>query len=128
MDANDKFDRDAALAYARALRPFGLRWFEEPCHPLDDALCAEVASVYDARLATGESLYSTEDMQNLVQFGACGRPRRHPGRSVPGLWHGPACEDLAIPEAIGWRRTQLYPHGAWSLSCMSTLSNPGTAS
>src|SRR5262249_52710399 len=31
VDANSKFDREAALAYARALAPFRLRWFEEPC-------------------------------------------------------------------------------------------------
>ncbi len=38
VDANSKFDRDEALAYARGLAPFGLRWFEEPCDPLDFAL------------------------------------------------------------------------------------------
>jgi L-alanine-DL-glutamate epimerase-like enolase superfamily enzyme len=43
VDANCKFDRTDALAYARALGPFGLRWFEEPCHPLDYALMAELA-------------------------------------------------------------------------------------
>src|SRR6201996_8715154 len=35
VDANSKFFRDDALAYARGLRPFDLRWFEEPCDPLD---------------------------------------------------------------------------------------------
>lgn len=109
MDANDKFDRDAALACARALRPFGLRWFEEPCHPLDDALCAEVASVYDARLATGESLYSTEDMQNLVQFGACG-PASTSSRSIrprPVAW-----PSMRRPRHSGGKR--LAPHIALS--------------
>ncbi|HET8918655.1 MAG TPA: enolase C-terminal domain-like protein, partial [Xanthobacteraceae bacterium] len=31
VDANSKFGRDDALAYARGLEPFALRWFEEPC-------------------------------------------------------------------------------------------------
>src|SRR5579872_4785664 len=31
VDANCKFERQAALAYADALAPYGLRWFEEPC-------------------------------------------------------------------------------------------------
>src|SRR5262249_23377131 len=31
VDANSKFAREEALAYAKALAPFGLRWFEEPC-------------------------------------------------------------------------------------------------
>ena len=43
VDANSKFARDDALAYARGLAPFGLRWFEEPCDPLDFALLAEIA-------------------------------------------------------------------------------------
>src|SRR5205823_4499546 len=38
VDANCKFDRDTALTYAKALAPFGLRWFEEPCDPLDYGL------------------------------------------------------------------------------------------
>src|SRR5262249_52449485 len=33
VDANSKFSRDEALAYARALAPLKLRWFEEPCDP-----------------------------------------------------------------------------------------------
>src|SRR5882672_8822748 len=55
VDANCKFKRDEALAYAKALAPFKLRWFEEPCDPLDFALMAELASVYDPPLATGEN-------------------------------------------------------------------------
>jgi D(-)-tartrate dehydratase len=69
VDANGKFDRAEALAYAKALRPFGLKWFEEPCHPLDYALYAEIAAAYDAPLAAGENLYSTQDVLNLVRFG-----------------------------------------------------------
>ena len=38
VDANSKFQRDEALAYAEGLRPFALRWFEEPCDPIDFAL------------------------------------------------------------------------------------------
>ena len=45
VDANSKFGRVEALEYARGLAPFGLRWFEEPCDPLDYALLAEIAAV-----------------------------------------------------------------------------------
>ena len=69
VDANSKFGRDEALAYARGLAPFGLRWFEEPCDPLDFALLAEIADAYDAPLSTGENLFSTQDVENLVRFG-----------------------------------------------------------
>src|SRR5476651_850641 len=77
VDANCKFDRAEALRYAKALAPFKLRWFEEPCDPLDFALFAELASVYDAPLATGENLYSTQDVENLVRFGGF-----RPGRDI----------------------------------------------
>ena len=50
VDANSKFDRGDALAYARALVPFKLRWFEEPCDPLDFALLAEIATAMTRHL------------------------------------------------------------------------------
>ncbi|RPI44322.1 MAG: mandelate racemase, partial [Betaproteobacteria bacterium] len=34
VDANARFGRDEALAYASSLGRYGLRWFEEPCDPL----------------------------------------------------------------------------------------------
>ena len=69
VDANCKFGRADALAYARALAPYGLRWFEEPCDPLDFALLAEIAGRYEAPLASGENLFSTQDVANLARFG-----------------------------------------------------------
>src|SRR3979411_3208069 len=67
VDANCKFERGAALAYARALAPYGLRWFEEPCDPLDFALLAEIAGCYAPPLASGENLFSTRDVENLAR-------------------------------------------------------------
>ncbi|MGB7035460.1 MAG: enolase C-terminal domain-like protein, partial [Xanthobacteraceae bacterium] len=76
VDANSKFSRAEALAYARGLQPFGLRWFEEPCDPLDYAGLAEIAAHYDAPLSTGENLFSTQDVENLVRFGGLTPARR----------------------------------------------------
>lgn len=117
VDANGKFDRDTALAYAKALRPFGLRWFEEPCHPLDYALYAEIAGAYDAPLATGENLYSTEDIKNLVRFGGL-RAGRDVIQVDPPQAYGIAqyARTVAMLEANGWNRTQLYPHGGNQMS------------
>jgi L-alanine-DL-glutamate epimerase-like enolase superfamily enzyme len=117
VDANGKFDRDTALAYAKALTPFGLRWFEEPCHPLDYALYAELAASYDAPLATGENLYSTEDVQNLVRFGGL-RAGRDVLQVDPPQAYGIAAygRTVAMLEAHGWSRTQLYPHGGNQMS------------
>jgi D(-)-tartrate dehydratase len=117
VDANGKFDRDTALAYAKALKPFGLRWFEEPCHPLDYALYAEIAGVYDAPLATGENLYATEDVQNLVRFGGL-RAGRDVLQVDPPQAYGIAAygRTVGMLEANGWSRTQLYPHGGNQMS------------
>src|SRR6185369_9282794 len=35
VDANGRFDLAAALAYGKAMRPYGLFWYEEPGDPLD---------------------------------------------------------------------------------------------
>jgi L-alanine-DL-glutamate epimerase-like enolase superfamily enzyme len=117
VDANGKFDRAEALAYAKALRPFGLAWFEEPCHPLDYALYAELADSYHAPLATGENLFSTQDVQNLVRFGGL-RADRDFIQVDPPHAYGIAQygKTVATLEAEGWRRSQLFPHGGNQMS------------
>ncbi len=117
VDANGKFDRAEALAYAKALGPFGLKWFEEPCHPLDYALYAEIAAAYRAPLATGENLYATEDVANLVRFG--GLRAGHDFIQVdPPQAYGIAqyAETVAMLEAQGWSRAFLFPHGGNQMS------------
>jgi L-alanine-DL-glutamate epimerase-like enolase superfamily enzyme len=117
VDANGKFQRDEALAYAKALSPFKLRWFEEPCHPLDYALFAELASVYDPPLATGENLYSTQDVANLVQFGGW-RAGRDVIQVDPPQAYGITqfARTVAMLEARGWPRACLFPHGGNQMS------------
>jgi L-alanine-DL-glutamate epimerase-like enolase superfamily enzyme len=117
VDANGKFDRDLSLAYAKALRPFGLKWFEEPCHPLDYALYAEIAAAYDAPLATGENLYSTADVRNLVRFGGL-RAGRDFIQVDPPQAYGIAQygATVAMLEAEGWDRASLFPHGGNQMS------------
>jgi L-alanine-DL-glutamate epimerase-like enolase superfamily enzyme len=117
VDANGKFDRATALVYARALKPFGLKWFEEPCHPLDYALYAEIAAAYEAPLATGENLYSTEDVQNLVRFGGLSGDRDFiqvdPPQAYGITQYG---RTVAMLEAQGWNRAHLFPHGGNQMS------------
>jgi D(-)-tartrate dehydratase len=117
VDANSKFARDEALAYARALAPFGLRWFEEPCDPLDFGLLAEIASVYAPPLATGENLFSTQDVENLARFGALRGDRDviqiDPPQAYGIVQYG---RTVAMLEARGWRRASLFPHGGNQMS------------
>ncbi|HVY58122.1 MAG TPA: enolase C-terminal domain-like protein [Xanthobacteraceae bacterium] len=117
VDANSKFDRASALAYAKALAPYGLRWFEEPCDPLDYALLAEIASVYAPPLATGENLFSTQDVDNLVRFGGL-RAGRDIIQVDPPQSYGIVqyARTLAMLEARGWSRAFLFPHGGNQMS------------
>jgi L-alanine-DL-glutamate epimerase-like enolase superfamily enzyme len=118
VDANSKFGRDEALAYADALAPIGLRWFEEPCDPLDFALLAEIASRYAPPLSTGENLFSTQDVENLVRFGGL-RPDRNdviqvdPPQSYGIVQYARTVEML---ERHGWPRSALFPHGGNQMS------------
>ena len=118
VDANAKFAREEALAYARALGDFGLRWFEEPCDPLDFALLAEIASVYAPPLATGENLYSTQDVENLVRFGGLRPERRDVIQVDPPQAYGIVqyAQTVAMLERHGWPRTALFPHGGNQMS------------
>ena len=117
VDANCKFGRDEALGCARALAPVKLRWFEEPCDPLDFALMAELAGAYEPPLATGENLYSTQDVENLVRFGGW-RTARDVIQVDPPQAYGIAtyARTLAMLERHGWRRSSLFPHGGNQMS------------
>ena len=117
VDANCKFERAEALRYAKALSAFKLRWFEEPCDPLDFALFAELAGVYGPPLATGENLYSTHDVENLVTFG--GFRAGHdviqidPPQAYGIVQFG---RTVAMLERRGWPRASLFPHGGNQMS------------
>jgi L-alanine-DL-glutamate epimerase-like enolase superfamily enzyme len=117
VDANCKFGRDEALRYARALAPFKLRWFEEPCDPLDYVLFAELASLYEPPLATGENLYSMQDVQNLIHFGGW-RPGRDIIQIDPPQAYGIVqfARTVAMLEARSWPRSCLFPHGGNQMS------------
>jgi L-alanine-DL-glutamate epimerase-like enolase superfamily enzyme len=118
VDANSKFDREEALAYAKALAPFKLRWFEEPCDPLDFALLAEIASHYAEPLATGENLFSTQDIQNLVRFGGLKPARRDVIQVDPPQAYGIVqyARTVAMLDHAGWPRSALFPHGGNQMS------------
>ena len=117
VDANCKFDRAEALRYAKALAPFKLRWFEEPCDPLDFALFAEIARNYEPPLATGENLYSTQDVENLVRFGGfrpgCDVIQIDPPQAY-GI--GEYAKTLNMLAEHGWPRRAMFPHGGNQMS------------
>jgi D(-)-tartrate dehydratase len=117
VDANAKFARDEAHAYAKALAPFKLRWLEEPCDPLDFALYAELAGIYETPLATGENLYATQDVENLVRFGGW-RSDRDIIQVDPPQAYGIVqyTRTLDMLARHGWQRGALFPHGGNQMS------------
>ncbi|HKA44805.1 MAG TPA: enolase C-terminal domain-like protein [Burkholderiales bacterium] len=112
VDANAAFDRARALAYAKTLAPYRLRWFEEPTDPLAYELLAEVAGIYDAPIGTGENLFSTQDVENLVRFGGLRADRDIIQIDVPQSYGiVQFSRTLAMLERRGWERKSVFPHG-----------------
>jgi L-alanine-DL-glutamate epimerase-like enolase superfamily enzyme len=112
VDANAGFNRARALQYAQALQPFKLRWFEEPTDPLDYALLADVASIYDSPIGTGENLFSTQDIENLVRFGGMRPDRDIIQIDVPQSYGiVQFSRTLEMLKRHKWQRHAIFPHG-----------------
>jgi D(-)-tartrate dehydratase len=112
VDANGRFDLATALAYAEAITPFDLRWYEEIGDPLDFALNRQVAQAYAGRIATGENLFSVQDVTNLALYGGM-RPGKDYFQMDPGLAYGLTeyARMIDVLEARGFDRVDVHPHG-----------------
>ena len=118
VDANSKFDRSEALRYAKAMTPYRLRWFEEPCDPLDYATLSDISDAYQHALSTGENLFSQQDVENLVRFGNLKPARRDVIQVDPPQAYGIAqyARTLTALEKYQWPRTGHFPHGGNQMS------------
>lgn len=112
VDANGRFDRAEATRWAAALARYGLRWYEEPGDPLDYALNRAVTDCYEGAVATGENLFSVQDVTNLVRYGGM-RPNHDVFQMDPGLSYGLTeyTRMLGVLEAHGFDRRFAFPHG-----------------
>ncbi len=117
VDANGRFDLDTALAYGRAMQPYGLFWYEEPGDPLDYQLNAVLAEHYRGAIATGENLFSAIDARNLLRYGGL-RPDRDWVQLDPALSYGLTeyLRVLDVVDSLGWSRRRLIPHGGHQLA------------
>jgi len=117
VDANGRFDLNTAIEYARALRPYGLFWYEEAGDPLDYALQAELANHYDGPMATGENLFSMQDARNLIRHGGM-RADRDWLQFDCALSYG-LVEYLRTVEMLrqnAWSPRRCVPHGGHQMS------------
>lgn len=117
VDANARFDRESAMAYAAALARYGLKWYEEPCDPLDYQLLAEIASASPTPMATGENLFSIQEARNLVRYGGLDK-ERDTLQMDPALSYGLVeyRRTLAMLENSGWSSRRCVPHGGHQMS------------
>ena len=116
VDANGRFTLDEAIEFGRAIEPLNLAWFEEPGDPLDYHLNAQLIQTYPHAIATGENLFSHQDMNNLLRFGGM-RPALDWVQPDPSLCYGLTECLVMLDEAdrLGWSRRRFLPHGGHQL-------------
>ncbi len=117
VDANGRFDLETAIAYAKAMRPYGLFWYEEAGDPLDYALQAELAAHYDGPMATGENLFSHQDARNLLRYGGMRHDRDYLQFDC-ALSYGLVeyMRTLEVMTSLGWSSRRVVPHGGHQMS------------
>jgi L-alanine-DL-glutamate epimerase-like enolase superfamily enzyme len=117
VDANGRYDLETAIAYAEALAPYELRWYEEAGDPLDYQLQAELAKHYSGSMATGENLFSLQDARNLIRYGGM-RPDRDWLQFDCALSYGLVeyLKILGMLREEGWSSRRVIPHGGHQMS------------
>jgi D(-)-tartrate dehydratase len=117
VDANGRFDLDTTLAYAEALEPYGLFWYEEAGDPLDYEIQARLAEAYDRPIATGENLFSHQDARNLLRYGGMRRDRDWLQFDC-ALSYGLVeyLRTLEVMNETGWSSRRAVPHGGHQMS------------
>ncbi|MEM6761472.1 MAG: mandelate racemase/muconate lactonizing enzyme family protein [Pseudomonadota bacterium] len=117
VDVNGRFDLKTAIAYAEAIEPYGLFWYEEIGDPLDYGLQAAMAEIYPHPMATGENLFSMQDARNLIRYGGM-RPDRDILQFDCALSYGLVeyLRTLKMLNDHGWSPRRCIPHGGHQLS------------
>jgi L-alanine-DL-glutamate epimerase-like enolase superfamily enzyme len=117
VDANGRFNLPTAIAYAEAIAPYRLRWYEEAGDPLDYELQAELGKHYELPLATGENLFSLQDARNLIRYGGM-RPERDILQFDCALSYGLVeyLRTLEMLKEYGWSPRAVIPHGGHQMS------------
>jgi D(-)-tartrate dehydratase len=112
VDAIYSYAPHQAPDIARAIEPYGLRWFEDICDPLDYETLANVVRVYRPPISAGEATFSLSDARNLLRYA-----RLRSGRDV--LTFDPAhcyginefVRIIRLFEQDRWAATSFQPHG-----------------
>lgn len=103
VDANGRFDLRQALSFGDAIEPLGLMWYEEAGDPLDYGLQAALSSAFKTPMATGENLFSHQDVRNLARYSGM-NPNQDFLQMDPALAYGLVeyLRMLAVIAPLGW--------------------------
>jgi L-alanine-DL-glutamate epimerase-like enolase superfamily enzyme len=125
VDANAGLDIEGSWQYAKILSSYGLRWFEEATDPLDFKLMSELANQYPHALATGENLFSTQDVRNLLLFAGLRAEKDILQVDIPQSY-GIVQFTKTLQELHnnGWSKKQVFPH-AGNLMTLSAVAGFG---
>lgn len=118
VDANGRFDPVTARAYAAELDRMGVRWFEEPGDPLDYDMQRRLSAEFPSlAFATGENLFSHQDVRNLARHAGL-NPARDTLQMDPALSYGlPEYRRmLDVLGEAGWSPRRCIPHGGHQFS------------
>ncbi len=88
-----------------------LAWVEEPTPALDYAAQAQFCQRHAGPVATGENLFSCDDLQNLLRYGGL-RPAQDRLQMDISLSYGvQEYHDMfTLSQGLGWTRTAFWPH------------------
>lgn len=127
VDATCGLDRTRALAYAKALKPFALRWYEEPCDPMDFELYRELTEIYPHAIATGENLSGERELQNFLRYSKF-RPDLDIIQVDPPLSYGIGeyVKMMQLGKTLGFGGGSFFPHGG-NLMCLHVVAGLGAA-
>lgn len=112
VDANGRFNLIQGLEFGREIEDYGLKWYEEIGDPLDYALNQAMAHHYKGAIATGENLFSCQDVRNLLNYGGM-RAGKDVFQMDAGLSYGLTeyGRMIELLEQRGFQRGQVFPHG-----------------
>lgn len=117
VDANGRLDLETAIEYAKALEKYDLFWYEEAGDPLDFEIQAELAKHYKNTMATGENLFSMQDVRNLIRYGGMRKDMDYLQFDC-ALSYGLVeyLRTLKMLEEYGWSSRRCIPHGGHQMS------------
>ncbi|MEE2746159.1 MAG: enolase C-terminal domain-like protein [Pseudomonadota bacterium] len=111
VDLNGTFGDDTKLSRLLLLDKMGLCWIEEPSPPLDYHNLAILNNTLSTPIATGENIFSYDDVVNLLRYGGL-----RPGSSILqmdiilGYGFTEFVRMIEIAESFGFSRRDFFPH------------------